>query len=92
MGEDLRPDRCGVIFEFFPNEKTVIATANYFPDNKNVKLLIEQMITDGYIVWIVTQEGKNLLLPFGITESEASDFAYKIFRRSQWRHLLIKKT
>jgi hypothetical protein len=78
------------MFDWFPNEKTVIALMK--PDaewNKGpVKQLIDRMTFDGYVVWMIRRiEGsdkkeRNLVLPKGVTEKVAHARAKKIGERA----------
>ena len=83
LGADLRPDKCGVVFQLYETDKTVVAVDNgIWNKGGNTRLLISQMLKDGYVVWLVTRENKHLLLPQGITEKEA-----RIRTASAWRHI-----
>jgi Fe-S-cluster containining protein len=85
----LRPDRCGVMFEAFPNEKTVIALMqdNAEWETGPVKQLIDRMVTDDYVVWMIRRmknsdkKERNLVLPKGITEKSAHARAVKLGQR-----------
>ena len=85
----LRPDRCGVVFEVFPGERTVIGLAR--PDAEwregAVRQLIDRMVTDDYVVWLIrinAETGKkerNMILPKGVTQKTAEARAIKIGQR-----------
>ena len=63
MGEDLRPDKCGVVFEAYHIEKTVVAIVEQGStwQEGEVKKLISQMLMDGYPVWVLEDKDRNLL-------------------------------
>lgn len=85
LGEDLRPDKCGVMFELCPEEKTVIALiARKNWKKENTKLLINQMLHDGYIVWIIDGKAKHLLLPEDVSEETAHANLKAAWRRKAW--------
>lgn len=75
LDKNLRPDRCGVIFEAHHNEMIVVANVDEKrPDAWKVgasKLLIQQMLTDRYVVWVMYNDDRHLLLPEGMTEETA---------------------
>lgn len=85
----LRPDRCGVMFEAFPNEKTIIALARTQAKwtEGPVKQLIDRMAGDGYCVWIIRinentgKKERNIVLPQGVNEKVAQARALKIGQR-----------
>lgn len=87
MDWQLRPDRCGVMFEVFPTEKTVIALMR--PKAKwqegPVKQLIDRMVGDGYVVWMIREKDgvkeRNMVLPKGVTVKTAEARAIKIGQR-----------
>ena len=87
MDWQLRPDRCGVMFEMFPTEKTVIALMR--PDavwqKGPVKQLLDRMVGDGYCVWLIRKKDgvkeRNIILPDGVTEKTAYARAIKIGQR-----------
>lgn len=82
MGEDLRPDVCGVIFELYPEDKTIVAMVDEGRDwdTGGCKELISQMLRDEYVVW-VEDGSKNLLLPEGTTEAEAHSRLMAVYER-----------
>lgn len=85
----LRPDRCGVMFEVFPTEKTVIALAREDAqwEKGAVKQLIDRMVVDDYCVWLIRRKPgadmkeRNIILPKGVTEETARARAIKIGQR-----------
>ena len=83
LGDDLRPDLCGIVFDVYPDEHTVVAVAE--PDaewaERKTKKLIDQMLSDGFTVWVVVGEERNLLLPAGQLEAQAVAQAKKA-----WEH------
>lgn len=85
MGEDLRPDNCGIVFEAYHEEQTVVALVDgHKPDawtKGEPKKLISMMLMDGYLVWILIGEERNLLLPEGKTEKQAIAQAEKAWKR-----------
>ena len=89
LDSPLRPDRCGVMFEVFPTEKTVIALMrNWAKWNEGpVKQLIDRMVTDDYVVWMIRRmedsdkKERNLVLPKGVTEKTAHARALKLGER-----------
>lgn len=86
LGEDLRPDRCGVMFELYKEEKTVIGMVDDGNWKEgNVKLLINQMLSDKYVVWIIEGKEKHLLLPENVSEEEAKERAKEAWRRRVWQ-------
>lgn len=93
LGEELRPDKCGVLFELYREQKTVIAIAtnNSWKEGK-LHLLISQMLIDGYIVWVSKDGEKNLLLPDGVNEDNAHKLLKDAWRDRVWQHPLIQKT
>ena len=84
MPADLRPDRCGIMFEAYRPEMTVVATVDMDRPNvwKNGKpnSLIGHMLRDGYVVWIMVSKVRHLLLPEGTTEAEAHTQAVAAYR------------
>lgn len=88
----LRPDRCGVMFEVFPTEKTVIALTR--TDAKwyegAVKQLIDRMVLDDYCVWVIRlnkdtgNKERNIVLPKGVTQQTAEARAKMIGKRIEF--------
>lgn len=85
MGDNLRPDKCGVVFEAYHIEKTVVALVEKHKPGAwkkgAPKQLISQMLMDGYPVWVVVDKERNLLLPKGKTETQAITQAKKAWER-----------
>lgn len=67
MDEGLKPSRCGIVFDLNREDRIVVAMVNPFKSNAwksgKPKLLIQQILRDGYIVWVSVGNQKNLLLP-----------------------------
>lgn len=75
LGNNFRPDHCGIIFELYSPEKFVVAMvdkykADAWKKNEPRKLIL-QMLKDGYFVWAVIEKERHLLLPKDISEAEA---------------------
>ncbi len=96
LGEDLRPDRCGVVFEVDREVKMVIATtrSDNWREGEPAKL-ITRMLIDGFVVWaIVNKDGaieRNLLLPEGVNQEQALDRARGMWRKT-WRYRATPQT
>jgi hypothetical protein len=73
LGPELRPDVCGVIFEFYPEESVVVANVDWGADWMNGApiALITQMLQDGVPVWVMDGKRRDVLLPEGMDENEA---------------------
>lgn len=95
LGEDLRPDRCGVVLEAFHPQKTVVAMVNEGQEGVwkrgNPRLLISQMLMDGYVVWVLEGSARHLLLPQGETEESALKKAEEAWRGA-WRLRVTPQT
>ena len=91
LAPELRPDKCGVVFQLYTEDKTVVATdEGKWNRSGPSRLLIAQMLKDGYVVWLVTRTGKHLLLPQGITEKEAREKTARAWNRI-WQHQVTAK-
>jgi len=86
LPERLKPDQCGVMFEIHREEKVVLALVDPFrPDawqQSSVHRLIRRMVLDGYVVWVVVGTKKRLMLPEGVSESDARRKVEAIWRRN----------
>ena len=86
LPDQLRPDRCGVMFETHWPEKTVLALVDPFrPDAwrfGRVERLMKRMVRDGYVVWVVVGTKKRLFLPEGVTEEAARQRVEAAWRRN----------
>jgi hypothetical protein len=83
LGDDLRPDKCGVMFELYNSEATVIAIVKEQAEWKagNIRLLINQMLLDGYVVWVLIGDDRHVLLPEGVSEKLAKTRAVAAWSR-----------
>lgn len=84
MGEDLRPDRCGVMFDLYLPEKMVIGNTTEqeaWLSGQPMKL-IKRMVADGFVVWIIDGSNRHLLLPEGVTEAEGYAKAQAAWKRT----------
>jgi hypothetical protein len=85
MDEPLRPDRCGIVFELFTPEKFVVAMVDQHRRDAwksgRAALLIQQMLRDGFFVWIMVGKDRTLLLPTGCTEREAHARSAEAYKR-----------
>jgi hypothetical protein len=76
MGEELRPDRCKVVFDqaYLP-ERTVVANVDQDRPNAwqkgEVTKLLTQMVRDGFTVWVMVGSDRHVLLPEGETQGSA---------------------
>lgn len=83
LGNDLRPDRCHVMFEAYYEERMVIATSTQpgaWQRGEPYKLIM-RMLFDGYPVWIVEGVDRHLLLPQGMTKAQAEQRTIGAWRR-----------
>lgn len=75
LGRDLRPDRCGVMFEADHDNRFVIANVSSdkldAPTNGAPKALLYQILKDGYFVWIMAGKDRHLILPKRVSEKQA---------------------
>lgn len=72
LDESLRPDKCGVMFDVYEPEKTVIALSRAFSWQKGeAHTMIQRMLADKYVVWVRNVSSTHLILPEGTTEEEA---------------------
>lgn len=75
LGDELKPNICGVVFEVHSKEKVVVA--NVMPERPKAwmkgppRLLMEQMLRDGYTVWVMVGKDRHLVLPEGGTKGSA---------------------
>lgn len=84
MGEDLRPDKCGVMFDLYYQERMVIAVAaehDAWRYGQPFKL-IERIVRDGFVVWVMDGSDRHLMLPEGVTEAEGHARAHAAWRRT----------
>jgi hypothetical protein len=67
LPEEMRPDRCGVMFELYRPERLVIMMTLPGKDWRQAEVmkLISRMLVDGYAVWIVEEKDRHLMLPQG---------------------------
>jgi hypothetical protein len=86
MPEELRPDKCGVMFEAYHAEQVVVAQVEPGrPDawkSDEPRKLIDQMIRDRYVVWVLVGKIRYLFLPEGTTEADARKRAEKAYKRA----------
>jgi len=84
MEDNLRPDNCGVLFEHYEKQKTVLAltTSNNWREGSTGRL-IQTMVTDGYFVWVVIGKERNLLLPHNKTEQQAIDKIIAVWKEKK---------
>jgi hypothetical protein len=96
LGDELKPNRCGVVFEAYHEEHLVTAlidNAKTLAEKKGyriwtrgpVRLLIERMLQDGYSVWILDGGERHLLLA-------PNDNEISVFQRSKraWERKVIR--
>ena len=92
LGEELRPDKCGTVFELYEGQKTVVALAeNESWKTGELHKLISQMLIDGYVVWVMQGKERNLLLPNNMTEEEATIKLKDAWRNRLWPLLPTQK-
>jgi hypothetical protein len=92
----LWPGICGVFFEPFWDENMVVAAVD--PDRPTAWRdevpmgMIQQMLSDGYVVWVMVGDDRHLLLPDGTTETEGRARAQRAWERKVWQHQVIPQT
>jgi hypothetical protein len=87
LPEALRPDRCGVIFEAHLGDHFVIAHSNTedaWKKGEPIKL-INQMLKDGFTVWILDGDKRHILLPEGVKEEEAVQNLRDVWEGNAWQ-------
>ncbi len=76
MGENLRPDKCGVMFELYPEDMLVMVIVDKHKalnwQKGEPHKLIRQMLFDKYVVWVLIGKQKYLLLPEGVSKQDAN--------------------
>ena len=95
LSDDLKPDKIGLYFEPYWEERMVIVSVDPARPNAWQKApaysLILKMLEDGYMVWVLVGSDKNLLLPEGETENHAWQMAQHAWRR-KWLPQLTQLT
>jgi len=85
LGPELKPERCKIVFELYREERLVIAMVDEArPDawkTGQPAQLIEQILSDGYFMWVRIGKTKHLLLPKGLTQTEAIEKTKAAYRR-----------
>jgi hypothetical protein len=85
LGNQFRPDKCGIIFEVYNKESFVVALVDHHKPNAWKKgepaRLIYRMLADGYFVWVKFKKETHLLLCKDMKEDEAINITKKCWKR-----------
>lgn len=85
LKEDMRPCKCGIVFEVFEPEKFILAMVDNHKSEawkkKGPAKVINSILKDGYFVWITTGKQRHLLLPKGIRKQQALELTEKAYMR-----------
>ena len=72
--DELRPDRCHVIFEALPGVKTIlISIDSSYPDawkDKKILVVIEKLCKKGRPIVLKTKDGSQMFIPVGWTKED----------------------
>lgn len=77
MKSDMKPDRCGIVFEHFPEQNMVIVMVEKFKADRwkkePARSLIYQMLKEDTLVWVIIGKERHMLLPKGMTQTRAKE-------------------
>lgn len=93
LPDELRPDIHGVLFEPFWDARVVVAMAEPGAVWKKgpPANLIHTMLADGYVVWVMQEKDRHVILPEGVTQEEAEERAKRAWR-GKWQARAIPQT
>ena len=91
----LWPSLCGVFFEPFWAEHMVVAAVDPArPEAWRDEVpmgMIQQMLVDGFVVWVMVGKDRHLVLPAGVNEDEGRERAQRAWER-KWQRQLTPQT
>jgi hypothetical protein len=86
LKEDFAPHRCGIVFEAYTPENVVVALVDKYKADAwkrgAPKLLITQMLKDGFVVWVRIGKDRHLILPKGVSQATATERTELAFTRT----------
>lgn len=87
LDPELRPDRCGIMFELYADERIVVAITTVAGAWQRARplRLISQMTTDGYAVWVIEGKDRHLFLPEGDDKDSVLQRTKLAWRRQNGR-------
>lgn len=83
LGDDLRPDKCGLVIEQYPENFLILSADKYKADNFQrgaPRRLIVQFLKKGFFAWVVIGKDRHLLLPKGMSENKALEISKKAWK------------
>jgi hypothetical protein len=88
LGDDLKPDKCGLVIEQYPDNFLIISVDKHKANNWQKgapQRLIKAFVQKGLFAWAVIGKDRHLILPKGMSEYRAMEIskkAWKDFKRS----------
>jgi len=83
LGDDLKPDKCGLVIEQYPENFLIVSVDKYKANNwqkGSPRRLIIQFLKKGLFAWVVIGKDRHLLLPKHMSEHRAMEISKKAWK------------